>query len=186
MRSLERLLNPQLIEANTKSTESIAGASHVRLTSAGWYYLSYLVNSFAYLDLVLQDTPINDDSVAQGLTVLLRQVDNLSDGEGSKLERTQARFKRVREFMDYLESEESREIGAFELDKRGDVWQQPLVPEIRQQIEKEFAWIERRLRENREKFDDDPATVVQGQVDLIETEEESEDEGTDTLMPTPD
>ncbi len=176
VRSMERLLKPQLIEANTKSTESIVGASHVRLTSAGWYYFTYLVKSFAYLDLVLQDTPINDDSVVQSLTSLLGQVDNLSDGEGSKVERTQVRFRRVRDFLDYLEKEELHEMTAFELETRGDVWQQPIIPEIKQQIEKEFAWIERRLRENREKFDDDLVMTVQGQVELIETEEESDDD----------
>jgi hypothetical protein len=180
LRSLDRLLMRQLIEANTKSTESTAGASHVRLTSAGWYYFTYLVKSFAYLDLVLQDTPINDDSVAQRLTSLLGQVDNLSDGEGSRLERTQVRFKRVREFLDYLETEERREAAAFGLETRGDVWDQSFIPEIRQQIETEFAWIERRLRENRERFDDDLAIVAQGQIDLIETEEELDDDTVDT------
>jgi hypothetical protein len=134
------------------------------------------VKSFAYLDLVLQDTPINDDNLAQSLTALLRQVDNLSDGEGSKLERTQVRFKRVRSFLDYLENEENRETAAFDLEWRGDVWKQPFIPEIRQQIEREFAWIERRLRENRERFEDDLAIEIQGEIDLIETEEELAEE----------
>jgi hypothetical protein len=176
VRSLDRLLARQLVEANTKSTDSIVGASHIRLTSAGWYYIKYLVKSFAYLDLVLQDTPINDDNLAQSLTALLRQVDNLSDGEGSKLERTQVRFKRVRSFLDYLENEENRETAAFDLEWRGDVWKQPFIPEIRQQIEREFAWIERRLRENRERFEDDLAIEIQGEIDLIETEEELAEE----------
>ena len=158
------------------SAETIVGASHVRLTSAGWYYMTYLVTSFAYLDLVLQDTPLNDLSVAQNLTALLVQVDNLSDGEGSKLERTEVRYMRVRQFLDYLEKEEKREVAAFELEKRGDVWQQPFMPEIRNQIEREFAWIGRRIRENREKFADDVQIVVQGVVDLNEVETESSDE----------
>jgi len=50
---------------------------------------------------------------------LLIQVDNLSDGDGSKLERTQVRFARVRQFLDYLDAEERREIAEFDLETRG-------------------------------------------------------------------
>ncbi len=57
--ALNRLTKRQLIEANTRSTETIAGASHVRVTSAGWYYVFFLAKKFAYLDLVLQDTPLS-------------------------------------------------------------------------------------------------------------------------------
>lgn len=159
-RSLNRLLNRQLVEVNTRSTESITGASHVRLTSAGWYYLFYLVKSFAYLDLVLQDTPLNDEATANSLTDLMMQVDNLDEGGGSKIERTQIRFNRVRQFLDYLADEESREDALYGLSVKGDVWREPFMPELRTQIEREIAWIERRLRENREKFDDDLAIQI--------------------------
>jgi hypothetical protein len=47
--TLDRLVTRQLVEANTRSTETIHGASHVRSTPAGWYYVNYLVRSFAYL-----------------------------------------------------------------------------------------------------------------------------------------
>jgi pyruvate/2-oxoacid:ferredoxin oxidoreductase beta subunit len=56
-----------LIEANTKSTDSIRRASHVRVTSAGWYYSSFLVKAFSYPDLVFQDTPIDDPAIEQTL-----------------------------------------------------------------------------------------------------------------------
>ena len=185
LRSLNRLVTQQLVETNTRSTESISGASHVRLTSSGWYYLAYLVKSFAYLDLVLQDTPINSKPAAQGLTTLLFQVDNLSDGEGSKLERTQVRFTRVRQFLDYLDEEERRERAEFGLETSGDVWQQAFVPEIKAQIENEFAWIERRLRENREKYAEDIAIPGQGQIEEVEAEEGAEPEEDGTPQPPP-
>jgi hypothetical protein len=179
LRSLNRLLARQLIETNTRSTDSVVGASHVRVTSAGWYYYRFLVRSFSYLDLVLQDTPLNDTNTQQGLKAFLEQVDNLSDGEGSKLARTQVRFSRVRAFLEYLDAEEAREIAHFDLNRRGDVWQESFVPDIKQQIEKEIAWIERRLRENREKYDEDIALLTDDEytelLDLTETGDEEID-----------
>ena len=38
VRTLNRLVARQLVETNTKSTEGVVGSSHVRVTSAGWYY----------------------------------------------------------------------------------------------------------------------------------------------------
>ena len=55
--TLNRLVTRHLVEPNTRSTENVDGASHVRVTSAGWFFYRYLVETFAYLDLVLQDTP---------------------------------------------------------------------------------------------------------------------------------
>jgi hypothetical protein len=162
VRSLNKLVMRQLIEVNTRSTESIAGASHVRITSSGWYYLFYLVKSFAYLDLVLQDTPLNDEATAHCLTELMKQVDNLDEGGGSKIDRTQVRFSRVRQFLDYLAEDETREDILYGLSIKGDVWREPFMPELRKQIELEIAWIERRLRENRERFEDDLTIEVAG------------------------
>ena len=155
LRSLTRLVSRQLVETNTKSTESIAGASHVRVTSAGWYYSRFLVKAFSYLDLVLQDTPLNDVAVERKLRSYVEQVDNLSDREDQKLERMQVRVNRVFEFLDYLQREEQREEKEFDLGKRGGIWTDPFVPIIRAQVVHETSWIERRLKENRERFADD-------------------------------
>jgi len=174
VRSLNRLVLRQLVEVNTRSTESITGASHVRLTSAGWYYLFYLVRSFAYLDLVLQDTPLNDEATAQSLTDLMKQVDNLDDGGASKLERTRIRSKRVRQFLDYLAAEETREDTLYGLSIKGDVWREPFMPALREQIERELAWIERRLRENRERFEDDLTIEIAEELDLDPTTTDDE------------
>jgi len=176
IRSLNRLVTRQLVEVNTRSTDSIVAASHVRLTSAGWYYLVYLVRSFAYLDLALQDTPLDDEAAANALTEFMKQVDNLDEGGGSKTERTQVRFSRVRRFLDYLANEEAREDALYGLSAKGDVWREPFMPELRAQIEKEISWIERRLRENREKFEDDIMIGVAEELNL--SSEAADDEST--------
>jgi hypothetical protein len=152
VRTLNRLVVRQLVEANTKSTDNIAGASHVRITSAGWYYARYLVGSFSYLDLVLQDTPLNDSDVEQQLRNAVEEVDNLSDREDEKLNRMQVRFRRVRTFLAYLRAEEDWEQSEFDLSVRGGIWADPFIPAIQKGFEKEIAHIERRLLENRERF----------------------------------
>lgn len=155
LRALNRLISRQLIESNTKSTDTISGASHVRVTSGGWYYSRFLVKSFSYLDLVLQDTPLDDAAVERKLREYVDKVDNLSDREDQKLERVEIRFSRVREFLDYLQREEEREQKEFDLARRAEIWSEPFVPKIRSQVEQEIGWIERRLRENREKYAQD-------------------------------
>ena len=99
VRTLNRLLYRQLSEANTRATDSIAGASHVRVTSAGWYYSKFLAGRFAYLDLVLQDTPIDERDVERELRNSVFKVDNLADREGEKGDRMTARFGRVDRFL---------------------------------------------------------------------------------------
>ena len=85
--AMNRLVVRHLVEPNTRSTESVEGASHVRVTSAGWYYLRHLVPTFAYLDLVLQDTPLNDAGIERDLRQSVYDVNNLADAEELKLER---------------------------------------------------------------------------------------------------
>jgi hypothetical protein len=155
LRSLNRLVIKQLIEADTKSVLSITGASHVRVTSAGWFYLNFLVRSFAYLDLVLQDTPLNLEEVESELKAYVKQVDNLTDRDDEKLERMKVRFARVRSFVAYLSAEEKRERASSNLDELGGIWGEAFMASISEQIEREIQWIERRLRENRERVDED-------------------------------
>ena len=178
LRSLNRLVTKQLIEANTKSTDSIAGASHVRVTSAGWYYSAFLTKAFSYIDLVLQDTPLDDSTVEERLRSFVDQVDNLSDREEDKLDRMQVRFARVRTFLDYLLKEEEYEQEQFDLIKRGGIWANPFVPRIREQIEREISWIQRRLAENRERFAEDILVNVDlREMEVVHLVEEEEEEG---------
>jgi hypothetical protein len=90
------------------------------------------------------------------------QVDNLGDREEEKLTRMQVRFDRVAKFVDYLVREEESEAKEFDLSRRGGIWAEPFAPAIKEDIEQEIAWIERRLRENRERFGDDDRVEIVG------------------------
>ncbi len=153
--TIVRLVAGRLVEANNRATDSIDGASHVRITSAGWYYLKYLCEAFAYLDLVLQDTPFSNLNVEAEIRQAVHDVDNLSDKEDEKLVRMKVRFDRVDTFLDYLADEETLERGKFELDKVEGAIGAPIMPAVREKFRREREWIERRLRENREKYEEE-------------------------------
>jgi len=147
-----RLLKWNLIEVNTRSTESIIGSSHLRITSAGKYYVNYLVNSFCYLDLVLQDTPIDDAYIVEELTRLVKQVDNLSGRDEDKLERTEVRFSRVEVYLDYLSKEEDKELIINPGIQKFSEFKEKFIPNILVLYQRERDWIRGRLQENKEKY----------------------------------
>lgn len=152
LRSMERLVSRQLVEIDTKSVSTLEGAKVVRITSAGWYYVRYLVSRFAYLDLVLQDTPLNDETVEPRLRKSVDEVDNLGDREEEKVARISARFSRVDVFLTYLEREEGAERRATKLDEVDSIVSQPLMAPIRDRFERERDAIRRRVDLNRERY----------------------------------
>jgi hypothetical protein len=180
VRAMNRLVERQLIEVNTRATDSIVGASHLRVTSAGWYYSRFLVEAFSYIDLVLEDTPLNDLDVERSLRAHVDAVDNLTDRDEDKLARMEVRFMRVRRFLNYLKSEEEKEAAECDLARRGGVWAEPFLPGIVGQVEREIVWIDRRLKENRERFAEDigfhaaeDETAILGESDSEEEDETS-------------
>lgn len=131
------LLNRQLVELDTRRTDTIAGASAIRITTSGDYYLNYMANAFAYLDLVWHDTPFNDSGVFDQLVRLIHSTD------------MEDRFVRVDKFLDYLEGEEERE-----LTRRGLLGNEahlcgPFIPRIMAHFEKEKSEVKKRLPMNR-------------------------------------
>lgn len=148
----DRMVRWRLIEVNTKSIETVGGATYLRVTPAGLYYLKYLVKKFPYLDLVLQDTPINDDVVVLKLTDYMRLVDNLSGKVEDKHNRMKVRFERVDFFLNYLKREEETEFVSISI---------PVNPILNyrfsdiliEEFEKDKTWILNRFVENLEKYE---------------------------------
>ena len=69
----------------------------------------------------------------------------------------------------------------FDLEKHGEFRAEPFMPSIVSKMEGEIAWIENRLRENRERFADEPQ-IDAGDPQLSEGVFESDD--TETQQPT--
>jgi hypothetical protein len=170
-RTIYHLLRRQLIQLNTRSLESMKSATHIRISSAGWYYFKYLVRSFAYLDLVFQDTPINDKNIGIKLGHLITEVDEISDIQEYMSERMDFRFERVETFLSYLLKEEQDERKKFSLDKQAGPLGQEFIPEILSQYKNEKEWIQRRIAERAFMRTDDTLVLDQKVPDFIESEE---------------
>lgn len=151
IRTLNRMLWWRLLEVNTKSPDSIEGASHIKSTPAGTYYTTWLVKEFPYLDLILQDTPIDGKEIALELTELMKQVDNLSGSEEEKYERTLVRFRRVDRFLQYLKTQEENELSSIGT-PINPIFMHAFIPEIIDSFEEKKKWIIIRYKENLEKY----------------------------------
>jgi energy-coupling factor transporter ATP-binding protein EcfA2 len=147
--ALDRLVTRQLIEVNTRSTRTVSGASHVRVTAAGWYYIRYLARTFIYLDLILQDTPLDDEDLEKILRQSVYEVNNLSDREREKYERMQVRFNRTQRFLDYLTKEEDREFDRFGISRLPKPLSEKFMPVIQDRFKADREYIEKRLQEGR-------------------------------------
>lgn len=149
IRTANRMVRWKLIEVNNKSTESILGASHVRVTSSGLFYLETLAKNFAYLDLVLQDTPVDDLIMHSRLVELVKQVDNLGGRESEKEARLLVRFDRVETFIEYLRKEEEIELESLKFTAAGPIFRAPLIGAIEKDFAAQREWINGRLKANR-------------------------------------
>lgn len=145
-RALTKLLIKQLIQLDTRSTESLKGANYIKISSAGWWYYKYLANTFAYLDLVFVDTPFNDHSVAEYLHKSIIELDEFSDKYENVNEKLDLRFKRVDTFLEYLNKEEEKEFVTFELNTKG-IFTKKFIPEIIENYQREKEFIQTKIKE---------------------------------------
>jgi hypothetical protein len=177
--TLDRLIRRELVETNTRSTSGVEGSSHIRVTSAGWYYARHLVREFSYLALVLQDTPFDDLEVQRELRESMYHVGNIGDREEDKLSRMEERFARVERFLDYLEAQEEEERTRYDLNHLDSILAERIVPKLRIAYERQSAWIGRRLRENREKLlEAEPLAISKEEIPVeLEQEYDAETEG---------
>jgi len=126
----------QLLELDSRRSDSLSGAHAIRITTSGMYYFRVLVSSFSYLDLVWQDTPIGSESLCDELAGAAHETDMI------------VRFQRVDKFLDYLEAEERDELAALvsgQTSGQVGIWG-PFVPRLRYVFEREKTLIRRKLR----------------------------------------
>jgi hypothetical protein len=127
--SVRRLCESALVENDLRSQKMIDDVQAIRITPTGRYYLLHLSRMFAYIDLVLQDTPfLNED--------IFRQV-------SSKCESTDmaVRFERCELFLDYLSDQEEEEIITIGKFSEGKTWRIRFVRVIQDRYENEKKFI---------------------------------------------
>jgi hypothetical protein len=131
-----RILSAYLLVENDMYDRSKVGNAY-RITPAGRYYLRFLCDKFAYLDLVCQDTPIADPSVYEVIKELVSHSD-LED-----------RFRRVRAFVNYLVAEEEREHAAILNTSDSIPIRAKLMPDLKASFEGDERFVRSRRRRSR-------------------------------------
>jgi hypothetical protein len=121
--------NKQLVELDTRMTDTISGASYIRITPSGVFYINELYKRFVYLDLVWQDTPFSNPSISQELA---RQINRLDLEE---------RFRRVEIFLKYLQDEENQEVNKFTLDDALGILAEKVMPTLLKSFRGEIGYI---------------------------------------------
>ncbi|MGA2769347.1 MAG: hypothetical protein ABSG26_00890 [Bryobacteraceae bacterium] len=108
-----------------------------RITPAGRYYARDLAARFAYLDLMLEDTPIADPTLFANILNLVHRTD-LED-----------RFTRVQTFLQYLIEEESREYTAILHTSNSLPLRRRISAAISRAFEEDKVFIQTRLKRRR-------------------------------------
>jgi len=103
--SLRKLSHYGLVEYDNQNKDGFDTARYVRINPTGVYYLENLAGSFAYLDLVFQDTPICHAETLNELRAALNY-----DDIPNKKERMEARIERTGTFLKYLQQMENDEL----------------------------------------------------------------------------
>ena len=133
--SLRTLTAYSLLENDIYDADQISQA--YRITVAGRYYMRYFAGKFAYLDLILHDTPIADSRIFDAISELI----------GSK--ELDYRFRRVQLFLHYLAAEEEKEHSAILVTSESMSLRKQLVPSMMKEFEEDQQYIIRRVAERR-------------------------------------
>ena len=124
-----------LVESEPPKIGDVENTEALRITASGAYYWKYLARAFAYIDLILVDTPLLDRSLARQLANLADSID-MAD-----------RFERVRLFIAYLTTREEEELA--ETARRAGPYQEALIKLVSDQVEEEMKVITRKLKLHR-------------------------------------
>jgi len=135
-----KLLLGGLLESEPPRLTSLTETDALRITATGAYYWSFLVRSFAYIDLVLVDTPSTDEPLARELA----RLSELRKEDHSLANFTNFRIQRVESFLNYISGCDEVEIA--ESVRQSGPYQSLLSTEIKTQIAREIFEIRRRTR----------------------------------------
>lgn len=108
----------------------------LRITPAGIYYLNEIVHSLEYLELVLHDTPICNESKFEELSLTL----NLLKTKMSRTDYWKTRIKAVELFVSYLGDQEENDYAYLEKIGAQTKWGK-IIPGIRSAINQKIVEI---------------------------------------------
>jgi hypothetical protein len=103
------------------------------------------VRSFAYLDLVFQDTPFSDETLAKKMKDYIVALDSLPDTYEATMDKMVIRFERVDLYLQYLNDQEQTEFNIYNLSQLSNIFGKAIMPAIIEQYQKEKAFITGRI-----------------------------------------
>lgn len=140
IQSLIQMIQKGLIENDLHSSKYFNQANAIRLTPAGEYYYKILGGRFAYLDIVLQDTPIFDQNSYYYINKKINSTE-LTD-----------RFFRCEKFIDYLENQEDAELEIIKKMTTDKQLKYKFSYYIRNQFTKDRTFIERKINKRKRTY----------------------------------
>ena len=78
-------------------------ASHIKITSAGYYFIENLIYEFSYLERLCEDTPITNIEYYDKINQISEEINYLENNITNKKVIIDTRLKRVDIFLEYLE-----------------------------------------------------------------------------------
>ncbi len=131
--TIVRMYESFLVEDEYRSRQLQVESKAIRITPTGRFYLTFLFKQFAYIDLVLQDTPIFDKLTFTKIGPKF-ESNKISD-----------RLKRCDFFIEYLEEQENEELEMLSKLKVEYRWNYRFTDSIRNYYEstKEFVNVKR-------------------------------------------
>jgi hypothetical protein len=127
--SIRWLVENALVENDLRAQKLLDDAQAVRITPTGRYYLGELYIMFAYMDLVIQDTPFLDEKCFRVITPKCESVD------------MGVRFERCEAFLNYLADQEEEELITLEKVSGDITWRRRFIPRMRGHYEREKQFI---------------------------------------------
>lgn len=145
--TIMNILNSRrLIETETTIKESLEKSKYVRITVSGKYYLEELARLFGYLDLVILETPICNNSRFIKLKEINDSIKLITGDDGnSRYYRVEKRLELCEEFIVYLEEEFEK----CQFRKRSDIFSEEsinLIENIKKYFYKEKLDVIERAR----------------------------------------
>ncbi len=103
--TLNILLSKRLIATENGYIDNCYNSKYIKISSAGYYYLNYLINEFSYLERLCEDTSVSSNEYFKALEEITLKIENMSKSNNQM----KLRVERVNIFLEYLKQEEQKE-----------------------------------------------------------------------------
>lgn len=117
-KNINMLLKYGVIESDNRIDTFSNDVDRVKITTYGVFFYTTLIREFVYLDLICSDCSMHSEECSNSIYSLCNNELDMYL-EKKPLERIESRIKKVELFLQYLDSEEKREMEEYQLPGNG-------------------------------------------------------------------